>query len=101
MQIIIFLVALLFGCYSCSPNKKILMCKEQINQCNEIEAGNIADCAMKKYKYEIETLNRTVTELDSVFLIQYMPKDTIMIGGGGEIKVSKERCKILDIKFYQ
>lgn len=101
MKSIVLFVALLLGSYSCSPNKKALVCNKQINQCHEIEAVNIADCAMKKYKYKVETLHRTVSVSDTIFLVQYTPKDTTMRGGGGEVRILKENCEVLNVKFYQ
>ena len=101
MQTIIFLTTLSLGCAGCSANKEIRLGNEQAKQCDENIAGNSADLAMRKYRYSVETLDRSITELDSVFLVQYMPTDTIMRGGGGELKISKETCELLDVKFYQ
>ena len=101
MQTILVFMTLLLGCAGCSTNKEIRLSNKQTKQCDENVAGKSADLAMRKYRYRVETLDRSVTELDSVFLVQYMPKDTIMRGGGGEIKISKETCELLDVKFYQ
>ena len=62
----------------------------------------IADDYLKKkdkdfYKYEKE-----ITENEKSFTIEYILNDSLIIlGGGAEITISKDSCKIIGKKFYQ
>ncbi|WP_461117842.1 hypothetical protein [Spirosoma jeollabukense] len=55
---------------------------------------------MKKAHKNLGDLTTTVEEDSSYIYIIYRLK-TSMIGGGGEIKVSKTDCQIVDRKYYQ
>jgi hypothetical protein len=72
-------------------------------KCDREEVLKIADSMMKKTGYDLSIYNRTIIEKETFFLIQYnfIQDGIIRIGGGGEITISKETCKIIDKKFYQ
>lgn len=69
--------------------------------CNRNEAEKITDDLMHKKGYNLTSLDRAIEESSDVYIIKYFPKDTLSLGGGSEIKISKKDCKIIDQKFYQ
>lgn len=69
--------------------------------CNKSEVQKITDDLMRKKGYDLSSLNKTIDESPDYYVIKYMPKDTMGLGGGAEIKVSKKDCKIVDKKLYQ
>ena len=70
-------------------------------KCDLNEVKGIADYAMKKSGYVLEALCREITETDTVFIVRYLPKDSLIRGGGAEIRVLKKKCKVIEIKRYQ
>jgi hypothetical protein len=71
------------------------------NMCGQEEILILTDSVMRKSGYKADVLDREITEEETFFLIRYLPKDPLTRGGGGEIKVSKETCEIIEKKFYQ
>ena len=69
--------------------------------CDKENAITIADKELKRNKYKIEMLSRTVEETEEQFYIHYLPKETRALGNEAEIWISKENCSIVDKKFYQ
>ncbi|HRP90054.1 MAG TPA: hypothetical protein PKX92_08445 [Edaphocola sp.] len=101
MQSILLSILLSICFLCCSTKKELMMCDRYTEKCDLNEVKSMADCTMKKTGYELEILNREITESDTVFIVQYLPKDTLIRGGGGEIKISKKKCKVIEIKRYQ
>lgn len=99
-KLILFIILFYLLC-NCSTSSKSKI-KADTCTCNQERVLYIADSKMKKSGYKLEMLYRTLIEKDTFFLIQYelMPSPNL-IGGGGEIKVSKTTCKIIEKKFYQ
>ena len=90
------------GClFCCSTNKAKAVRERTPVRCTQAEAVVIADSALKELHYGIETLDREITETDKSFVVQYLPKDTSIRGGGLQFEVSKEECKVIDVKRYQ
>jgi hypothetical protein len=73
--------------------------------CNLARAISVADkqmyFVMTRTGYPAYEVNRSVTLRDSLFWIEYLPKDLNVRGGGGMIKVSQTNCSIIENKFYQ
>ena len=69
--------------------------------CNEENAITIADKELKRNRYKLEILKKTVEETEEQFYIHYLPKETSVLGNEAEIWISKEDCSIVDKKFYQ
>ena len=97
----ILFFTILFGFFiNCSTNNCMI---HQKTKCTQTDILKIADTAMKRAGYDLTIYSSTITEEDVFFLIKYdfIQDSTIRIGGGGEIKISKETCKIIEKKFYQ
>lgn len=90
------LIFSLFLMYSCNITKTKTM------ECSKNEVQKITDDIMTK-KGSLQYLNRIIDENFNAdfYIIKYMPKDSLSLGGGAEIKVSKKGCTIIDQKFYQ
>lgn len=71
-----------------------------LTACTKEQAVTVANHSMKKAHKNLGDLTTTVAEDSSYIYIIYRLK-TRMIGGGGEIKVSKTDCQIVDRKYYQ
>ena len=89
------LIFFLFLMYGCNTTKTTTM------DCNKNEAQKTTDNLMLQKGYNLTSLNKTIEESLDYFTIKYMPKDTMSLGGGAVIKISKKDCKIVDGKFYQ
>ena len=74
---------------------------QDLQICNKENALLVSDSAIEKSGYTLETLSKEVTENDSLFFIYYYPKNTNRRGGDVDVKVSKETCKIVEVKRYQ
>lgn len=70
--------------------------------CNQESAQAITDRVIEK-KGSLKVSEMTVTVEEDIlhFVIEYLPKDTMILGGGGKFKVLKSDCKIVEQKFYQ
>jgi hypothetical protein len=55
---------------------------------------------MTRSGYPAYKVNRSVTLIDSIFRIEYLPKDLNVRGGGGIITISQANCSIVEQKFY-
>jgi len=93
-------IILLFSLSGCSISKKTI--DSTANICDRKRASSTADQVMKKAGHTMEIYNTTIIEEDTFFLIEYtLIPHPGRRGGGGEIKISKETCKVIDKKFYQ
>ena len=45
--------------------------------------------------------NKTITETGCCYIVEYWPKDTMVIGGGVKAIVCKESCEITNFIRYQ
>jgi hypothetical protein len=92
MRIIVLILVLLFGC---STSKNV------ITDCNINDVQNISDGLMHKKGYDLSSLKSKMKELPDCYIISYFPKDSMTLGGGAEIKVSKKECKVIEMARYQ
>jgi len=99
-RVILFLVLVCFLSTSCYviPRKKKIECG-----CCEEQILQIADGAMRLSKSEKTIYERIITEEETYFIVSYgyIDDGIVRFGGGGEIKISKETCEIIEKKFYQ
>ena len=79
-------------------------CNRETNdsmKCNKEQAEMLTAKKMKKAGFDINQMRATVKEDNSYFFIEYLPKDTMSLGGGGNFKVSKKDCEIVNGELYQ
>ena len=70
--------------------------------CNEEKAKELTkEVIEKKGGLKLNELQVDITEDSTYYTIEYLPKDTMMLGGGGKFKVSKSDCKIIEGELYQ
>ena len=70
--------------------------------CNKESAQAITDRVIeKKGSLKVSDMSVKMEEDSLHFVIEYLPKDTMILGGGGKFKVLKSDCKIVEQKFYQ
>jgi len=99
--LVLILIALFSSCVINIPRNPTVDC-----ECCEEKILQIADAAMRyrgMSRFDITQYERTIIEEETFFLINYSrPLDgRLILGGGGEIKISKETCEIIEKKFYQ
>ena len=90
----LFLILLLF--FSCRLSKN----NQQLS-CDHNNAIAIADNMVMKAGYKLSELQRKVEHDTTTYRIIYILKDSLIEGGGAEIIIGKDDCRILDSKFYQ
>lgn len=74
---------------------------QNLQICDIEHASKISDSTIVKKGYKLETLNKEITENDTLFQIYYYPKKTNRRGGDVDVKVSKKTCEVIEIKRYQ
>lgn len=79
----------------CNKNGSIMDC----NQKNAIEISS--KIIEKKGGMKIIDMNIEIEEDSLHFIIEYLPKDNMMLGGGGKFKVLKSDCSVISSEFYQ
>lgn len=73
-----------------------------ITNCSQKKAKEITrEVIEKKGGLKINELQVDLQEDSVYYIIEYLPKDTMLLGGGGKFKVSKSECKIIEIDLYQ
>jgi hypothetical protein len=92
MKTLILILSLICSC-STSKIKK--------GNCDKNQVKKITDDLMRKKGYDITFLNMIIDESLDAYAIKYIPKDTLSLGGGAEVKISKKDCQIIEQKFYQ
>ena len=89
------LILVLFLMYSCNTSKNAMV------DCNKSEVQKITDDLMRKKGYDLNSLIIIIDETTDYYIIKYILKDTMSLGGGAEMKILKKDCKIVDGKLYQ
>ena len=72
-----------------------------MESCTSETAKNIADKFLEKKRYDLKDYLSSVEEDGGEFIVNYELKDTMMLGGGMIIKISKETCKVTKTKLFQ
>lgn len=90
------LILILLFVYSCNTSKNSI-----VTNCNKNEVQKIADDLMNKKGYNLTSLNCTIDATPNYYLVNYFLKDTMSLGGGAEIKISKKDCRVIEQKYYQ
>ncbi|GEM_PF-5206913 len=85
----------------CSTSKHAIADKCQTKSCTREDVLKISDCALTELKYNLNLLDRIVTENDSVSEIKYLPKNPDMRGGGALLRISKKSCEIKELQQFQ
>ncbi len=97
MKVLFFYVILLSLKIECCNNAN----QFDMN-CNQQKAQATTDKLIeKKGNLKVSEMNVKIEKDSLHFVIEYLPKDTMMLGGGGKFKVLKSDCKIVEQKFYQ
>lgn len=84
----------MIGCSSVKSNNKSFAC-------DSVSAKAIADKQMKRKGFKLSGYTAKVEEGTNYFLIKYTSLQQYTTGGGGEIKIDKGNCHIIDKLFYQ
>ena len=96
MKVLFLYLLLLLKIDGCdNPNQTDMNCNQQNAQ---VTTDKVIE---KKGSLKVIDMNVTVEEDSLHFIIEYLPKDTMILGGGGKFKVLKSDCKIVEQKFYQ
>lgn len=85
----------------CPGSKQAIAAKCRTKSCTKEDVLKISDCALTKLKYDLNLLDRIVTENDSVSEIKYLPKNPAMRGGGALLRISKKTCEIKELQQFQ
>lgn len=93
---ILLLILLTIELGSCDNENRDIMV------CNEHNAKKITTAIIEvKGDLKANELTSTIEEDSLHYTIEYLPKDTMMRGGGGKFKVSKSNCEVIESEFYQ
>jgi hypothetical protein len=60
----------------------------------------MVDKLVKKHLTEFN-YKKSIKETTCYYIVEYMPKDAMILGGGIIATVCKENCKIIDYKLFQ
>ena len=105
-QFPLLLCAMFFvlGCHH-APTKTVSA------NCAKGEIQKIADDLMNKKRYQLSTLNRTISETAENYVVTYEPNNTrvdsngnliiVAKGGGATITIAKTNCEVVDMQRYQ
>ena len=96
MKVLFLYLLILFKIEGCdNPNQAVM-------NCNKESAQATTDRLIeKKGGLKASDMNVTVEEDSLHFVIEYLPKDTMIRGGGGKFKFLKSDCTIVEQKFYK
>ena len=72
-----------------------------VDNCNINNAKIIADSIFEVRIGNIKDCNINVYESDTCYKFYYIEKNPRVMGGGGEIFISKRNCKVISIIGYQ
>lgn len=89
------IVLILYLLAACTP------ARYKNTSCDSLSAKTIADKQMKRRRFKIAEYKVALEEGKEYFLLRYTDSLQYRTGGGGEIKVAKKNCLIIDKIFYQ
>jgi hypothetical protein len=70
------------------------------SRCSQDVMYNMVDKLVKKHKVNHE-YKKTIKETSCCYIVEYWPKDTMMLGGGIKAIIYKDNCEIITYRLYQ
>lgn len=70
------------------------------SRCSQDVLYNMVDKLVKKHKVNAE-YKKAVKEIRCCYIVEYWPKNTMMLGGGIKAIIYKDNCEILTYRLYQ
>ncbi len=97
----ILFILVIMSFFSCNHQKVSNNRNTSTEKSSKENALKIADNIIEKEGYDLSLLKREITEDNSTYTIKYSIKDSLIIGGGAKIILSKKDLKVIEKKFEQ
>lgn len=72
-----------------------------MESCTSEKAKIMSDKFLGKKKFDLKDYYSSIEENEKEFIVTYALKDTMQLGGGAVINISKETCKIIKSELFQ
>lgn len=96
MKILCLYLLILLKIEGCDNQNQVDM------NCDKENAKSISDGLVEnKGSLKVSDMIVKIEEDNLHFVIEYLPKDSMILGGGGKFTILKSDCKIVEQKFYQ